>query len=233
MSWAVLCDFDRTITNHDVTDTLLEAHALPEWRHIETLWEQGHIGSRTCMQQQIALVRASPAQMGALIDNVAIDPHFKTFAHFCKLENLPLVILSDGLDYVIERVLARHGIHHAQIIASHMAYRGGNQWELSSPYADSGCTSQQSTCKCAVARQFRAAHAERILYIGDGRSDYCVSMQEADAILAKDSLLTYCQQQQLPHQPFTDFAQAQAIAAQLIKQPVHKLPAFAEETLYA
>ncbi len=232
MSWAILCDFDHTITTEDVTDQLLEKLAAPEWREIEMQWEKGFIGSRACMQQQIALLNATKEQVDAVADGIAIDRHFKTFAAFCAEKHLPLVIVSDGLDYVIERILGHHRIPHASVLASHLEYNGGGQWQLAVPFASENCTSQASTCKCEMSRQLRvAAHADNILYIGDGRSDYCVSMEEADFILAKDSLLTYCQQQQLPHRAFKSFAQATRIVAEMTQrreQPLHT-----EEQLYA
>src|ERR1700692_1531831 len=102
MSWAVLCDFDHTITTEDVTDTLLERYALPEWHEVEALWEKGHIGSRACMQQQIALLPPTRAQVDAVADSTHVDPHFTSFANDCALSGIPLIIVSDGLDYVIK-----------------------------------------------------------------------------------------------------------------------------------
>lgn len=231
MTWVVLCDFDHTITTEDVTDTLLEKFALPQWREIEALWESGAIGSRACMEQQVALLRASKEAVDTAADAIHIDPHFKAFASLCEKKNVPMMIVSDGLDYVIRHILAKNGIHHISVIAGHLEYSGGNRWQFTSPFAKADCSSQASTCKCALAEQVRnIAHAENILYIGDGRSDFCVSLEEADMILAKDSLLAFCQKQQLPHKSFTSFAQASRILESLIQR---EPPAEAEERLYA
>ena len=74
MNWAVLCDFDHTITTEDVTDILLEKYALPEWIELEQDWKKGAIGSRACMEQQIALLRATKAQVDKVADSVRVDP---------------------------------------------------------------------------------------------------------------------------------------------------------------
>jgi len=92
MSWAVLCDFDHTITIEDATDILLEKHALPEWVEIEELWKKGHIGSRACMQQQIGLLRATPAQVDTVAEHIRVDPHFKSFATVCAQNGVPLIM---------------------------------------------------------------------------------------------------------------------------------------------
>jgi len=234
MTWAVLCDFDHTITTEDVTDTLLERHALPEWQEIEAMWEKGSIGSRACMQQQIALLRATPAQVDAVADSIHIDPHFKSFAALCHKNNVPLIIVSDGLDYVIKHILKRHGLSHLHVIASHLGHTTGDRWELTAPFANAGCSSQASTCKCVMSRQMRTlTNSSKILYVGDGRSDYCVSMEEADFIIAKDSLLTYCEKQKLPHQSFKTFAEASQILGSLIQHREHAVPAMNEEQIYA
>ena len=233
MSWAVLCDFDKTITTKDVTDTLLEKYALPEWHDIEKEWEEGLIGSRTCMRRQIALLRATELQVDALADSMHVDPHFKQFAMTCEAKHVPLIILSDGLDRVIKRVMKRLGLK-LPVIASHLAYKGEDRWELTSPNANASCGSGASTCKCTAARNIRSiTGAANIFYIGDGRSDYCVSMEEADIILAKDSLLTYCQKNELPHRPFNDFLHAAHMLEEIIMQENPILPAHIKEALHA
>ena len=234
MSWAVLCDFDHTITTEDVTDTLLEKHALPAWHDVEMQWEKGHIGSRVCMEQQIALLRATPAQVDAVADIIHIDPYFKAFAKDCALRGIPLIIVSDGLDYVIKHVLRRHGLDNLHVIASHLAHVEGDHWELTAPFANAGCSSQASTCKCAMSRQIRSlANASKILYVGDGRSDYCVSMEEADYILAKDSLLGYCKKQELPHSSFKNFAEASRLMRSLVDQREVVFPSISTGAVYA
>ena len=234
MSLAVLCDFDHTITTEDVTDTLLARHALPQWHDIEALWEKGHIGSRACMEQQIALLRATPAQVDAVADSIRIDPYFKAFANECALNDIPLIIISDGLDYVIKHILKTHGLSHLRVIASHLQHTEGDRWELTAPFANAGCSSGASTCKCTMSRQMRSlTGASKILYVGDGRSDFCVSLEEADFILAKDSLLNYCREQDLPHQPYTNFADASRLMKSLLEQSDFILPPLPKDPIYA
>ena len=56
MSPVVFCDFDGTITQLDVTDQILTQLAHPSWREIEQEWMLGLIGSRECLERQIALL---------------------------------------------------------------------------------------------------------------------------------------------------------------------------------
>ncbi len=215
MAWHIFCDFDNTISLADCTDVILEAYAASEWHDIETEWEAGKIGSRECMQQQIALLQATPFQMDQLIDQIEIDPYFIRFVEYCEAKKLPLTIVSDGLDYVIQRILARYQLGHLPVIAGNFSQRN-NQWQLATPYAVPTCAARAVTCKCQVVQQCQ--RAQQIIYIGDGRSDFCVSSQKADVVLAKRSLLTHCQTNQLRHFAFENFADVQAIITQLTAQ---------------
>ncbi len=55
----IVCDFDGTITQVDVTDLVLAQLAHPSWREVEQEWALGLIGSRECLERQVALVDSS------------------------------------------------------------------------------------------------------------------------------------------------------------------------------
>ncbi|HTD28681.1 MAG TPA: phosphatase, partial [Xanthomonadaceae bacterium] len=61
--WIILCDFDGTISVEDVTDSLLERHAHPDWMRLERRWKAGKIGSHDCMAGQIGLIDADRIQL--------------------------------------------------------------------------------------------------------------------------------------------------------------------------
>jgi 2-hydroxy-3-keto-5-methylthiopentenyl-1-phosphate phosphatase len=54
-------------------------------------------------------------------------------------------------------------------------------------------------------REARRAH--RVIYVGDGASDFCVA-PHADALLAKDRLLEHARSEGIPHQAIVDFTEA-------------------------
>ncbi|HEX7370566.1 MAG TPA: phosphatase, partial [Rhodanobacteraceae bacterium] len=74
--WNILCDFDGTITVEDVTDSLLDRFAAPEWQVLERDWRAGLIGSAECMAGQVALLDASRAEIDAHLAGLRIDPAF-------------------------------------------------------------------------------------------------------------------------------------------------------------
>ncbi|WP_413988548.1 MtnX-like HAD-IB family phosphatase [Labrys okinawensis] len=204
MTYRILCDFDGTVTHGDVTDMLLEAFAEPGWQDIEAQWQAGAIGSATCMERQVALMRCDRQALNAMLDTVRIDVGFLGFAARCRQLGIPLVIVSDGLDYAIQRILTRHGIGDLPVIANRLMFLDDERYAMASPHAVAGCRSAAGTCKCRAARS--TEEEEQLVLIGDGRSDFCVA-ETADIVFAKDKLLAYCRLQGIEHVPFEHFAQ--------------------------
>jgi 2,3-diketo-5-methylthio-1-phosphopentane phosphatase len=200
----IFSDFDGTISVPDVTDVLLEAYALPQWRAIEDSWRSGAIGSMECMRRQVELLRCSREELDALVDGVAIDPGFRDFAHACREAWVPLVVLSDGLDYVIERVLRNQGLGWVPFYANRLEMHGDGRYSLAFPHARCECISGSGTCKCALMRTLRRPGAE-VLLIGDGASDFCAAQGGADFVLAKGTLLDHCRKLSLPHAAYGNF----------------------------
>lgn len=216
--WIVVCDFDGTISTVDATDRILEVYADPEWLRIEQEWKDGSIGSRECLGRQVALLRADLTQIEALADTVAIDPHFNSFADFCARERIELVIVSDGLDRVIARILGRHGLGHLPVYANALLATEGGAHRMLSPHQNSDCCAGAGTCKCAVVSDLEGDGASEplILFVGDGQSDFCAAARMADAVAAKPKLLAHLRGIGRPCFPFEDFADVRRLLAELI-----------------
>lgn len=208
--YSIFCDFDGTVSLGDVTDVLLETHALPQWREIEDAWRAGRIGSMECMRQQVALLRCSREELDATADAVAIDPHFPDFAATCRQAGVPVTIVSDGLDVVIRRVLRNHGLADLPVRANRLEMLGDDRYALSFPHARNGCATASGTCKCALLREMCLAGTQAVL-IGDGASDFCAAREAADFVLAKDALLQQCRDLALPHAAYKDFSDVQQL----------------------
>jgi 2-hydroxy-3-keto-5-methylthiopentenyl-1-phosphate phosphatase len=217
----ILCDFDGTIALDDVTDALLETLAAPGWEALEQDWREGRIGSRTCMTHQVGLIWGNWADLDSVIDRIPVDPDFKAFAKVCGALNVPIIIVSDGLDYPIRRILAREGLG-LPVRANHLRRRRGGTWALETPHAASACRADAAHCKCT---SLASAAGTRSIVVGDGRSDACVA-EHADFVFAKDlasgpsTLLKACRDLDLPHLPFKTFADVtQALPALLAAHP--------------
>jgi 2-hydroxy-3-keto-5-methylthiopentenyl-1-phosphate phosphatase len=209
----VFCDFDGTITQVDVTDQILSQFAHPAWQEIEQEWVRGVIGSRECLERQLALVKASTDELDALIDAVPVDPDFPSFYRFLKRRAIPLFVVSDGFDYVIRRVLARSGVDGDLRNGQHLFASGlrveGRRLRLSFPHMPAPCTHGCATCKVEIIRRV-APERRPVIFIGDGLSDR-FALEGANLVFAKRQLLAFCREKSISCHPFETFRDIEAV----------------------
>jgi 2-hydroxy-3-keto-5-methylthiopentenyl-1-phosphate phosphatase len=202
----IFCDFDGTITRQDVVDVLLETHAEPRWRGIEEEWINGRITSRQCLDRQMACVRVTAAALDELIDSIDIDEGFQPLASWARDCGFPLVVFSDGFDWIIERLFATNNIDVSalgiRIFASHLDFVSGvPKWNF--PHSN-GCSHGCGTCKPAIIQRLMTPDAVSVV-IGDGRSDV-FAVDGADVVYAKRWLQGYCEKRGIPFQAFRNLA---------------------------
>lgn len=196
----ILCDFDGTITVRDTVDVLLSELADSAWEQIEEEWVRGAIGSRECMAKQIPLIRGGWSAMQRVLDKVQIEPDFPEFVHWCRSKNIPITVVSDGLDRVIRYLFDRRGVIVDAVYANHLVERSDGSFSLlfSQSNRMNGC--QSGVCKCKLANHLTT----RKVVIGDGRSDFCWA-KEADVLFAKSKLAEHCRQERIPFNSFDNF----------------------------
>ncbi|MFC3070644.1 MtnX-like HAD-IB family phosphatase [Phenylobacterium soli] len=209
----VFCDFDGTISVVDTTDRVLSRLAAPEWEQLEGDWVAGRIDAAACMRGQVALIGGSDAELDAVLDEIELDPGFCAFAAWCADHDLPLTIISDGVDHFIRRILGRHGLGDLPIVSNELAGEAGAR-RLEQPHRREGCAAGSGVCKCEAAA-LRAAPSDTLVYVGDGRSDFCVS-QRADLLFAKDKLADYAAGRGQPHHVYETFHDITAMLAPLL-----------------
>lgn len=199
----ILCDFDGTISLTDTADALLSELADPSWEEIEQLWLDGKIGSAECMSRQIPLLKGSWTAISKVLDSLEIDPFFKSFVDWCNQRNFQITVVSDGMDRVIRYFLQRHNIVVDNIIANRLIEDSQGSFQLlpADRARTPGC--QSGVCKCLVAQQVSSLTTKVI--IGDSKSDFCWA-KEGDVLFAKKKLLQFCQQEQIPHFAYSNFA---------------------------
>jgi len=198
----IYCDFDGTVTQGDVIDVLLTELADQSWREIEADWEQGRIGSRECLARQIPLIRGGWLAIEQQLRHIALDPTFPAFAAWCKAEGLPLCIVSDGLERVINTLLARAHVTVDAVWANHLDESPSGKLAIRFPYPSLDGTCRAGLCKCQVIAR-NTGDALRVV-IGDGRSDWC-GATHAEWLFAKSQLLVYCRARGIACSAFEDF----------------------------
>ncbi|KES10708.1 MULTISPECIES: MtnX-like HAD-IB family phosphatase [Snodgrassella] len=214
--YTVLCDFDGTISEKDVTDTLLNHFGNAKCALLERQWQEGIIGSQECMRQQIANMQASQPELDRVLAQIRIDPAFSEFIGFAQSRNLNVHIVSDGLDYAIQSILKRYNLDFLPIFANRLLHNQQRSWKLDFPYANDHCLKASGNCKCQHRRKLTGF--QKIFYVGDGTSDFCVA-DKVDMVFAKDKLIDFCQQQRIAYYPIKNFGDVTDILPELLKAP--------------
>ena len=209
MNMKIFCDFDGTITLEDTTDAVLEAFARPEYRDWEQKWEDGIITARECMRQQAALIEGSPEKIRSFLAHIWIDPGIHVLEEECTKNGASLVIVSDGIDFLMETILRAHGLDHLPHYSNRLRWGEDGRPALTFPHGDAVCQGGCGVCKCRLLEQDDPSRVQTV-YIGDGLSDRCV-VHWADRVFAKKRLHAYCLAKGVIHDSFetlTDVARS-------------------------
>jgi 2,3-diketo-5-methylthio-1-phosphopentane phosphatase len=203
-NFKIFIDFDGTITQQDVGEEMFLKFGDAEKAYeIVRLWIDGKISStESWLRLCETVINLDMNDFNTFIDSMHIDPFFKSFIQFADKNNYELTVLSDGLDYYIERILKRENLDHLRVYSNKVNFGKNNKLELSFPYTDEECF------KCANCKRNHVINhsgdEEISIYIGDGFSDTCPA-QYCDYIFAKRSLLKYCEKNRISYYPFTTF----------------------------
>ena len=203
----IVSDFDGTITKKDGLYSFIEKYAKEGWEQIERDWANGKISSKECLIEEFQLVPdLSEELISSFIKTIAIDDSFKNFYETISKKEIDFCIVSDGIDYFINNILKQNGLHDISII-SNRGYFRGEFFELEFPNDYSGCLNNAGTCKCKVVSDLKQEY-KKVVYIGDGVSDYCVA-NKVDILYAKSRLLDYCKDKGIECISYNSFADIQ------------------------
>lgn len=203
----IFCDFDGTITTRDTVDVLLTELADPEWEEIEEQWVRGEIGSKECMAKQIPLIRGGWKKVQEVLDSLQVTAGAAEFVEWCKSNAIPFMVVSDGMDRVINYLLEKNGIKADAVIANHLIESASGDFTLQASARPKFAGCQSGVCKCQIVGQ-QAYQTIRVV-IGDGRSDFCWS-KEADLLYAKHKLIDHALANGIGHNVFDTFHDIQS-----------------------
>jgi 2,3-diketo-5-methylthio-1-phosphopentane phosphatase len=167
----------------------------------------GNINARECLSRECeALGPIQRESLEQFVDGFQLDPTFLSFAGFCAAGEIPLTILSDGLDFYVQRLLASAGLGHVPFYANRATWNDAGNGRVTLvpefPYRDEHCD-LCGNCKRNHLASL-SADDDAVVYIGDGISDRC-PVRYADFVFAKNHLIRYCQEQNVSFWEFKDF----------------------------
>lgn len=201
----IICDFDGTISARDVGHHFFELFVPHSERRKRLLnnWKAGMVSSKECLEKEVEWVEAGVEELDDFIDNEKLDPYFKDFVDFCNRRKYDFLILSDGLDYYIDRILMDSGLGYLDFEANHLVMNNGDIIGVEFPgFNTLDCT------LCGNCKKYYVEEAKKkgflTVYVGNGYSDVCPS-RFAHIILAKGDLMAHCQEEERDFIPFANF----------------------------
>jgi 2-hydroxy-3-keto-5-methylthiopentenyl-1-phosphate phosphatase len=209
----ILVDFDGTVTQNDVGALLFDTYAPKHHQQIVSLWLEGEISSKECMERLCRLVKISKLDLKKFVLSQKIDEKFPDFVDLCKCKYFKLVILSDGLDYYIRLILNKFGLEELPFFSNVLKFEN-TKLVPEFPYFDLGC-GNCGNCKKNHLISLRNK-GQKVIYIGDGLSDRC-AVTEADIVFAKNDLRKFCKEEGIEHYLFRDFGDISRALQKLLK----------------
>ena len=197
----IQCDFDGTIIRNNLSVLLRENFARVGWREIEAAYIQRSLTVEESNRQQYRLIQESRKKLQEFVcQHIELRPGFVEFINYCRQQSIPFVIVSSGVDFYIEAVLARIGMSHLECYCGQGVFtEDGIAVRYISPEGnllDSGFKHRY----LAWLRQ----RDSTIIYLGDGYSDIEPARQ-AEHVLATGMLPDLLKAESITATSFDDF----------------------------
>jgi 2-hydroxy-3-keto-5-methylthiopentenyl-1-phosphate phosphatase len=200
----IFCDFDGTITNSDNIIAIMKQFAPSEWEAIKDDVLAQNVSVKEGVGKMFSLLPTSLKQeiIDFLLHKAEIREGFSEFVAFTKQEDIPLYIVSGGIDFFVHRLL--DGLVEKESIYCNGSDFSGETIAITWPHScDDECGNDCGCCKPSIIRKLEKEEDFKIV-IGDSITDLQAAKM-ADAVMARDFLMEKCEELQIPYRPFTTF----------------------------
>lgn len=143
------------------------------------------------------------ALMDFVKDACIVRPHFKEFVDWARHRDYGVAIATDGFGFYLDYVLEKAGVTGVTLFRNNVIFEDPPRPVIGYPYRGGGGCEGCATCKRQVVEEWRQKH-DRVIFVGDGTKDK-LGAAYADAIFARDRLITACEEAGLCHRPWETF----------------------------
>jgi 2-hydroxy-3-keto-5-methylthiopentenyl-1-phosphate phosphatase len=209
LSRALVVDFDGTVTETDLLDTIASTFGDPAvYQEVEGGLHEGRLTLREVITREFEPVRKPLEDVVRWeLENVRIRPGFNELVALARERGWRVVVVSSGFHELIEPILEREGVE-VELHANRVDPRPDG-WRVLWQY-DESCDSCGESCKRSVVQEI--AGDSEIVYIGDGISDRCAA-EASDRVFATRGLARYLDERGIPFEHFDDFHSIKASLA--------------------
>ena len=199
----IACDFDGTITERDTLHLIVERFGERGlWDAIVPRLRAGELTVQQAMQLEFDSVRATRDEVvGMVLSEARLRAGFRELVDWSAARGHQLVVLSSGFRTVIDPLLAHWGFTGLDVEGNDARFTRRGCTLL---WADRGGRCELCGRPCKRHDLRARAGSRRVVYVGDGISDRCVS-RIADLVFARADLASHLAEQGVPFLPFEDF----------------------------
>jgi 2-hydroxy-3-keto-5-methylthiopentenyl-1-phosphate phosphatase len=199
---AVLTDFDDTAAQQNVAELLLNRFGHPSWQEVRRRFRAGELTLKDYQEITFRHIQADRLTMRTYVKEQAnLRPYFGELWRYCQERNIPVAVVSQGLDFYIEALLEKEGFTQVPVYSVNTSFNG-NGIEYHYHHTYPGQEHRGNSKGLIVERYQQQGH--QVIYIGDGRSDF-EAAERADLVFAHSVLAQECQREGVPYRDFKDF----------------------------
>jgi len=197
----IQCDFDGTIIRNNLSVLLRETFAQGDWQRIESDYLLGQLTVEQSNRLQFACIKEPKEKLQEFVrQHIELRPGFLEFVRYCRKSDIPIVIVSSGLDFYIKPVLAQTRMPDLELHCGQTSF--GKDGIIVSYYDPEGNI---------INKGFKRKHLSslkkrdnNVVYIGDGLSDLEAARQ-ADYVFATGHLERLLNTEAVACNAFSDF----------------------------
>ncbi|KAK0391359.1 hypothetical protein NLU13_0860 [Sarocladium strictum] len=206
-------DFDGTITTADSNDYMTDNLGYGREKRVQGNQDvlHGRLHFRDSFQGMMDSITTPFNEcMEILLKNIVLDPGFKEFYNWAKENNVPIVILSGGMEPVIRALLDNllEPGWDIQIVSNDVQSRDGKDintkggWNIK--FHDDSIHGHDKSLE--IRKYSSLPNRPTLFYAGDGVSDLSAA-KETDLLFAKadKDLVVWCENENVPFVTFRDW----------------------------
>lgn len=201
----VVSDFDGTISLHELGEIILKKFAPDDWEKFYSQMIRGNLSFDECITKQYSLICEKNREkiINSIQDKCDLRKGFRNFVDLVNNNNNQFVIVSGGLDFIVDYCLQYNNISNVQCVAPRIKLDGRGATLL--PPNRTIVNFGRSNFKMDLVVRLKLSD-RKVLYIGDGISDFAPA-SIADMVFAvKGSTLEKkCRNDGMAYRSFNSF----------------------------
>lgn len=227
--FVVLTDWDGTITSYDSNDYMTDniGYGKEKRREGNLKVLAGEATFRDAFREMLDSVVANGHTFDEckelLKRSITIDESFREFYHWCKANDVPVIVVSSGMAPLIRAVLSKHigdkEANEIEIISNDVEIQPDGKWQIKYRHPSSVYGHDKSR---AILPYRELPNPPTLFFFGDGVSDISAA-KHADILFVKqkddgeNDLATYCTRLGIRHILFTDFSKALPVVRSVVE----------------